>query len=235
MQFFNGEGISQEVLEMELKRPDVYVWVGMLDHNKLIAIHRGLVWGGYLLLKGVAVSKKWQGSIAALQLASFMLSHAKLFGLKGVAAWVEPSKPERFLSERLKIKPHGQFLHRYSIPFHNLNCSPSYTEKIILSGRESFTFDKSPLVDDIFMSSGTDISWIFDNGRLVLSANPCGHVSQLSNVINKFSPLAKDIGAKALEVFIPAVDLMSSVEILRYQVQRLSRTPVRLGIRTFEN
>lgn len=109
------EGLDPAVLERELTDDD-YLWMGLASPTGgLGAVHRAMRWGSRLLLKGVFVDASARGSGAALELGFAMRDHARDSGYAGVAAWVEPHKPEAGLARMLRLRTSGPLLHRFEI------------------------------------------------------------------------------------------------------------------------
>ena len=234
--FLSGNRLPRETLCRELDQEDIYVWMGLFDRidGELIAVHRGMDFGGVLLLKGVTVASNRKGSTAALQVALAITENARKSGRKGVAVWVEPSKPERHLAARLRIPATGPLVHRYQLPIGGIGAESNRPTDLRSSGMFSLRLGEDPLVPNLLPSEAFDrINWVLDNQRLLLSTNPCNHASQLPELLRTLAPLAQSVGARALEIHFPASDLISAVAVLSNGAKRLSRTPVRLGVRYF--
>ncbi len=215
----------------ELQAPRDFAWFGHFVDERVVALHRALRWGSYLHLKGVFVADEFRGTATAIRLALALKSYARLGGWEGVAGWVEPTKPERVLAERLRLHRSGPMVHRIELEFLE-GPTPDITEGRSLSG--SANFDEGPwLVPDLLGSSGTALHWVRDGGRLVLSGNPCTAVGDLPELLHQLTPLARAVGAGALELPINAASLLDLLGLAARGVKRLSRTPVYLGRHRF--
>ncbi|MFD6983730.1 GNAT family N-acetyltransferase [Streptomyces sp. NPDC059956] len=110
------EDVDADVIRRELAAGADYCWMGLFTPDgKPAAVHRAMRWGRHLLLKGVFVDEEFRGSGAALAVAFAIRDWAREAGYEGVAAWVEPNKPEARLGTRLRLRPVGPRLHRYLV------------------------------------------------------------------------------------------------------------------------
>lgn len=234
--FLSGEDGAPAYLALELQRPETYLWLALFDAGSgdIIGVHRGMRLGSHLLLKGVVVDQRHKGSTSSLQLGRAMVEAATALGLQGVAAWIEPSKPERHLAERLRLVAQGPLVHRYLVPL-----QPSLAREGPIHGDLFGTVDLTgdqtdvPLVPSLLPSRPSHYAWVLDGKRIFLGGNPCPRVSALPLALRGIEPLARRVGATSLELALPASDLVSALETLALGARRLSRTPVRLGIRSF--
>jgi hypothetical protein len=232
--FFGANALPRETLALELDCAEAYLWMGLFDDEdgRLAAVHRGLNLGGYLLLKGVTVAPRLQGSTAVLHLALAITEQAKATGWRGVAVWIEPNKPERHIAARLRIAAQGPLVHRYLIPV----GTPGDGTPLAPSARcgtLSIDLGGAPLVPNLLTPQARGFDWVLDQQRLMLSGNPCPGAAAMPDLLRELGPLAQAIGASGVEIHLPAADLLAAISILSPGVKRLSRTPVRLGVRRF--
>ncbi|MFJ4858678.1 hypothetical protein [Streptomyces sp. NPDC088730] len=225
------EELDAAALTRELARPDDYLWMGVdLPDGRLGAVHRSMRWGEHLLLKGVFVDEPLRGSGAALQLAFALRDTARAEGYAGLAAWVEPRKPEAALAHMLRLRATGPLLHRFDLP---LPADVPYaTEATARShGRlQVAAATPPPLVADLLTSDEHEgVHWVHDRHRLVLSGFPAASVTDLGQVLAAAAPLAGAAGAHRVELPVPAADLPAAFHLASLKAHRLSRTPVRLG------
>lgn len=223
----------------------------------LCAVHRSMRWGRHLLLKGVFVDQSSRGSGAALELGFALRDSACRAGYLGIAAWVEPHKPEAGLARLLRLRQAGPLLHRYEV----LVSEDDAEEQTIADAAGSqghngtITLDLPgpgggrPMVDDLLGEIGapqphpdvvcagtpprvhrrTAIHWVLDRRRLVLSSFPCRSIDELPALISAMTTLIGAQSASALEIPVPAADLPATLFLASIKARRLSRTPVRLG------
>ncbi|WP_327171840.1 hypothetical protein OG471_20940 [Streptomyces sp. NBC_01336] len=237
------EGLDPAVLARELT-DDGYLWMGLASPSGgLGAVHRGMRWGSRLLLKGVFVDASVRGSGAALELGFAMRDHARDSGYAGVAAWVEPHKPEAGLARMLRLRTSGPLLHRFEIAFPDGDRParvplPAHRNRVLaLPGRAPAT----PLVADVVADDdghgpaheAVGAHWVLDRHRLVLSGFPGHSVADLGELVSAAAPLARAQGARFLEFPMPAADLSAALCLAAAKARRLSRTPVRLGLLRF--
>lgn len=226
---------APQVLARELERRDVYLWLGLFgDDGHLVATHRAMTLGGVLLLKGVSVASAHRGTTAALRLALALKEAAGRLGCTGLAAWIEPQKPERYLAARLGIKGSGQLVHRYLLPLLGARSDAAADPAAELVGALQTASGDEVLVPDLLGGPAGRVSWVIDGRRLVLSGNPCRSTPELSHLLEQLRPMAQRAGAEGVEVYLPAADLTAAFSILAPGVNRLSRTPVLMGTRAFQ-
>ncbi|TXS36990.1 hypothetical protein [Streptomyces sp. OR43] len=235
------EGLDPTVLTRELTGDD-YLWMGLASPTGgLGAVHRAMRWGSRLLLKGVFVDASVRGSGAALELGFAMRDHARDSGYAGVAAWVEPHKPEAALARMLRLRTSGPLLHRFEIAVPDSAAHvplPAHRDRVLtLPGRAPAT----PLVADVVADDdehgpghrSAGAHWVLDRHRLVLSGFPGHSVADLGELVAAAAPTARARGARFLEFPMPAADLSAALCLAAAKARRLSRTPVRLGLLRF--
>jgi Acetyltransferase (GNAT) family len=236
---FDPSRIDPLAASLELGTPRYYTWMGLFSDDNLIAVHRSMRWGPYLLLKGLIVAPQHRGSTAGLRLAIALMEYAKSIGYAGIVVWVEPSKPEREIAARLRINLRGPLVHRIEIPLPEEAGSRRLgSMQPIRAGTMSIEPRGIPMVPDLITppcKRYSDLHWVYDNGRIVLSGNPCGSVADFPDLVFKIMPIAQSVGATALELPIMACDLESMFSIVSTGARRLSRTAVCLGLREFES
>lgn len=240
--------LTLSVISRELAAPADYRWLGVVTRSgELCAAHRAMRWGSHLLLKGVFVRDSDRGSSAALDLAFALRDFACDAGYAGIAAWVEPHRPESWLARLLRMHERDPLLHRFEIP---VTPGPGATRA---DGLElSFATDtrlisvmsSRPMLDDFFGSGlrsyepQTDparerrqvsVRWAVDGSRLVLSGCPCSGATDLPQLAVALAPLSAAYGATAIEIPMPAADLAAALFLSSIKARRLSRTPVRVG------
>ncbi|MEU1467083.1 hypothetical protein ABZ434_02475 [Streptomyces sp. NPDC005761] len=238
------EGLDATVLTRELTVDDDYLWMGLTSPaGGLSAVHRSMRWGSHLLLKGVFVDESARGSGAALELGFAIRDHARDSGYAGVAAWVEPHKPEAGLARMLRLRTSGPLLHRFEVAVQDGDRPahvpvPGHPGRVLeLPGRATQT----PLVADAVADDdergptqgAARVHWVLDRHRLVLSGFPGESVADLGELVSAAAPLARAQGARFLEFPMPAADLSAALRLAAVKARRLSRTPVRLGILRF--
>lgn len=252
------EGLDPTVLARELTDDD-YLWTGLPSPTGgLGAVHRGMRWGSRLLLKGVFVDASARGSGAALELGFAMRDHARDSGYAGVAAWVEPHKPEAGLARMLRLRTSGPLLHRFEIavpdgdrpshvplPAGRAGAGPGQPGRSTISRNRVLTLPGRapgpPLVADVVADDdehgpahrAAGAHWVLDRHRLVLSGFPGHSVADLGELVSAAAPLARAQGARFLEFPMPAADLSAALCLAAAKARRLSRTPVRLGLLRF--
>jgi hypothetical protein len=226
----------------ELNAPGFYIWMGLFSSDRLLAVHRSMRLGFYLLLKGLYVAPELRGSHGGLQLAIALREHARLLGYHGVVAWVELAKPERELATRLRIKVRGPVVHRFELPLEDLTASENgpvgkpNADRPNYSGKKLIEPQCKPMVPDLikpYCNDGQVFHWVSDQYRIVLSANPCGRLSDIRSLTSMIAPIARSVGATALEFPILASDLRNMLSIVSYGARRLSRSAVCLGMCDF--
>ncbi|RQR40631.1 hypothetical protein [Burkholderia sp. Bp9142] len=230
--------LAPPALTTELAAPDFYTWMGLFFGDELIALHRGMRWGSWLLFKGLIVAPAYRGSPAGIQLAIALREYARSIGYAGVIVWVEPGKPERGIAAMLRMKRHGPLVHRFEFP---LPCAAECLARgfvtPIYANRISIRRRGRPMVPNLVASShdgGSVFYWVSDDGRLVLSGNPCGSVEDLPDLISEVVPIAQSVGATAIEFPILAHDVEAMIAFVSKGARRLSRTPVYLGLHMFD-
>ncbi len=200
-------------------------WVGVWDRGRLVAAHRGIFFGPYLHLKGLFVAASHQGGSAGLRAARGMLEHAEHLGARGALAWIEPSKPERALAERLQIAVTGPMVHRFGLP-----VPGAEDRRTARPGRGELSDRSGPLMADLF-GDGV-IRWTTDGDRLVLSARPDAPPGRL---VAEFGDLARERGMRQIEFPLPAADMGALMAAQAAGARRLSRAIVCLGRRIFSS
>lgn len=229
---FGPNSPPAQTLLRELSRHDVYFWLGLFAQDgKLVATHRAMTLGGVLLLKGVSVSSPHRGSTAAVRLSMAMLESAEKAGCDGVAAWIEPTQPERFLAARLAIRGAGPLIHRFLLPLVDSDQDGDARSGANLNGALQVDLQGAAMVPDLLGGLPGTVNWVIDGRRLVLSGNPCCTTAELPQLLERARPLALAAGANGVEVPVPAADLAAAFSIVRPGVTRLSRTPVLMGMR----
>ncbi|MGX1853063.1 hypothetical protein [Streptomyces sp. NPDC055299] len=227
------EGLDAATLVRELAAEDDYLWMGLdTTAGGLGAVHRSMKWGDYLLLKGVFVEESMRGSGAALELAFALRDAARGNRFAGLAAWVEPHKPEAGLARMLRLRATGPLIHRFEVPVPDDGPSVALSD----DGNGLLALDlpepvgSAPLVDDLLSGgSPATVRWVIDRHRLVLSGFPPRSVADLHVLTSAAGPLARARGAGFLEFPVPAADLAAALSLAAVKARRLSRTPVRLG------
>ncbi|MFJ9038973.1 hypothetical protein ACIRF8_20550 [Streptomyces sp. NPDC102406] len=230
------EELDSAALTRELARPDDYLWMGVdLPDGRLGAVHRSMRWGDHLLLKGVFVDEPLRGSGAALQLAFALRDTARAEGYAGLAAWVEPHKPEAALAHMLRLRSAGPLVHRFDIPLPpDLPSDGPYAGGATAPSNGRLVVEPAtsapPLIADLLTGDAcASVRWVHDRHRLVLSGFPAASVSDLGQVLLAAAPPAKAAGARRVELPVPAADLPAAFFLASLKAHRLSRTPVRLG------
>ncbi|MFF4832686.1 hypothetical protein [Streptomyces sp. NPDC001315] len=233
LRFVELEELDEPTLTRELAGGGDYLWMGLdLPNGGLGAVHRSMKWGNYLLLKGVFVNEPLRGSGAALELAFALRDAARHGGYAGLAAWVEPHKPEAALARMLRLRSTGPLVHRFEVRVPddapNAAASAHSCGPITVDLPESAA--STPLVADLLTDdSPTTVHWVHDRHRLVLSGFPPRSISDLGLVLSAVAPVARSKGARYLEFPVPAADLSAAFFLASVKARRLSRTPVRLG------
>ncbi|MDQ7809140.1 hypothetical protein Q5425_35895 [Amycolatopsis sp. A133] len=229
------DGLSAARLAVELSAGDDYHWVGLADPaGRLRGVHRSMRWGSHLLLKGVFVEKSARSSGAVLRLAFALRELARDAGCVGIAAWVEPSKPETALARVLRLRTDGSLLHRFEVRLADGGeAGPGAgrpPNSGVLTRRAVGAAPGAPLVADLLRADETGekvAHWVIDGRRAVLSACPVWTVGQLDRVVSAVRDLAADVDA--VEFPLPAGDLAAALVLAGAGARRLSRTPIRLG------
>ncbi|MCX5000785.1 hypothetical protein OG739_36465 [Streptomyces longwoodensis] len=227
------EELDAAALRRELTCGDDYLWAGIdLPNGSLGAVHRSMTWGNHLLLKGVFVDEVLRGSGAALELAFALRDAARGGGHSGLAAWVEPHKPEAALARMLRLRPTGPLVHRFEVPV--AADGPRAAASVRSCGRITMALPRLaaqvPLVADLLTGdSPAAIQWVHDRHRLVLSGFPPSSVTDLELLVSAAAPVARANGARYLEFPAPAADLPAALFLASVKARRLSRTPVQLG------
>lgn len=233
--FFGANSRPEAVLARELVRRDVYLWMGLFGGDgHLVATHRAMTLGGVLLLKGLSVARAHRGTTAALRLALSMVEAARSMGCSGLAVWIEPSKPERYLASRLGIEGSGPLVHRYLLPLPNKQSDDAEDSATELAGSLQTGSDVHAFVPDLLGGPSGNVSWVIDGRRMVLSGNPCRSTAELPRLLEHVRPMADRAGAEGVEIHLPAAELTAAFSLLASGLTRLSRTPVLMGIRSFQ-
>lgn len=198
-------------------------------------------WHRHLLLKGVFADDAFRGSGAALGAAFAIRDWAREAGYEGVAAWVEPNKPEARLATRLRLRTVGPLLHRYLVrlPYGSDAERPTATPPrtsgtLVVPGGD----ERAPMVRELLgvphsPSDGTRLAWVLDRSRIVLSGNPCRSMGDLDRFLAAVEDTAVSAGATAAEVVVEAADIPAALAMAGLGARRLSRTPVALGMVSF--
>lgn len=226
------DGLTRKRLAEELGEPANYRWWGLHGTDgTLHAVHRSMRWGRHLLLKGVVVDEAARGSNALLRLAFALRDAARDEGFAGVAAWVEPYRPEAALARLLRLRQSGPLVHRFQIPL--LSQDEQLTGAGAASSGVSVLATVGVVTPDLLANPAgagqVTVSWGLDGRRLVLSACPCPTAADLPELAERFRPLASSLGADSLEVPVPGGDLLAALVLAGRKARRLSRTAVRLG------
>ncbi|MEU8508750.1 hypothetical protein AB0C40_29385 [Streptomyces brevispora] len=234
------EGLDATALTRELTARDDYLWVGLTSPGGgLGAVHRSMRWGSHLLLKGVFVDDSARGSGASLELGFATREFARDSGYAGIAAWVEPHKPEAGLARMLRLRTSGPLLHRFDIPVPDGDRparvpGPVDRSRVLDLPRRA---PAAPLVADVLADhdefgptgGATRVHWVLDRHRLVLSGFPGRSVADLGELVSAATPLARAHGARFIEFPMQAADLSATLSLAAAGARRLSRTPVRIG------
>ncbi|SED16965.1 GNAT family N-acetyltransferase [Streptomyces sp. TLI_105] len=236
------EDVDADVIRRELAAEADYCWMGLFTPDgQLAAVHRAMRWHRHLLLKGVFVDERFRGSGAALGVAFAIRDWAREAGYEGVAAWVEPSKPEVRLATRLRLRRVGPLLHRYLVrmPYGSdaerpTGTPPRTSGTLVVPGEG----EAAPMVQELLgvprsPSAGTRLAWVLDRSRLVLSGNPCRSMGDLDGFLAAVEDTAVSAGATAVEVVVEAADVPAALAMVGRGARRLSRSPVALGMVSF--
>ncbi|MGQ4487588.1 hypothetical protein ACN6LM_004795 [Streptomyces sp. SAS_281] len=233
LQIVELEGMDAPTLLRELVSEGDYLWMGLdLPAGGLGAVHRSMRWGNHLLLKGVFVDEPLRGSGAALELAFALRDAARNDGYAGIAAWVEPNKPEAALAHMLRLQSTGTLMHRFEIPAPN--DGPCAIAPLASCGLITVELPEpavpTPLVEDL-LNNGLPaaVHWVHDRHRLVLSGFPPHSIGQLDLVLSAAGPVAQAKGTHWVEFPVPAADLPAAFSLAALKARRIGRTPVRLG------
>lgn len=238
------EDVDAEVVRRELAAEDDYCWMGLFASDGTVsAVHRAMRWHQHLLLKGIFVDDAYRGSGAALDVAFAMRNWARQAGYAGVVAWVEPNKPEAGLAARLRLRPVSPLLHRYLIPLPSTGGSERPSGALRpTAGTFSVPLrdEGAPMVHELLgirqdHSASNRIAWVLDRSRLVLSGNPCRSLGDLDDLVTAAEHSAVLTGATAVEVVVEAADLHAALYLAGVGARRLSRSPVNLGMLSFES
>ncbi|HEY3465623.1 MAG TPA: hypothetical protein VGL47_10860 [Amycolatopsis sp.] len=229
------DGLSAARLAAELAAGDDYHWVGLVDPaGRLRGVHRSLRWGSHLMLKGVFVEKSVRGSGAVLRLAFALRELARDAGCAGIAAWIEPSKPEAALARVLRLRAEGSLLHRFEVRFADDGGrgagAGSPRNSGVLTRQAVGAAPGAPLVGDLLRTDGAGgivAHWVIDGRRAVLSGCPVWTVGLLDRVVSAVRDQVGDVDA--VEFPLPAGDLAAALVLTGTGARRLSRTPIRLG------
>ncbi len=244
----NFDDLNRSTLVRELTAEDDYLWLGLrTPTGSLCALHRGMTWGRYLLLKGVFVHESLRGSGAALEIAFAMRDSAHSAGYAGLVAWVEPHQREAGLARLLRLRQTSPLLHRFEISLsggggqdssasdatHCLTNSDTIALGVV--GRKPAT----PILTDVLsvvedpprppVDERVRVHWVLDRHRLVLSGFPCHSIAVLPDLTSTMRSLARAHGATALEIPVPAADISTALSLASIKARRLSRTPIRVG------
>ena len=208
--------IDPAVLNRELSEPRDYCWVGVAaPGGRLYGVHRSMRWGDHLLLKGLYVEEEARGGDAALRLAFALRDRAPELGYAGIAAWVEPTKPEAGLARLLRLREDGPMLHRFEVALPEVD-GPATVRR---SGTATL--------------GGAAVHWVVDRHRVVLSGFPYPSVADHDRCTRDVAAQIGAEGVRAVEFPLPAADLTAALTMAGARARRLSRTPVRLGRREF--
>jgi hypothetical protein len=254
LQLAAADGVSSSRAASELAAENDYYWMGLVTPTgRLCAVHRSMRWGRHLLLKGVSVDESARGSEAALQLAFALRDAARNEGYAGVAAWVEPHKPEAGLARMLRLREIGPMVHLFEVPVSAQTSDETDTEGAGSLGSAANTgtitlqvtgpagsppmvpnllgsIEAPPRHEDVAPADGeVTVHWVVDGRRLVLSACPCVTITQLPQMVSEIHSMVRASGADVVEVPLPAADLLAALFLTGTKARRLSRTPARLG------
>ena len=199
------------------------IWLGLWDQEQLLAVHRAIQFGPYLHLKGLFVAARHRGGPAGLLVARATLAYALGCGSEGVLAWIEPSKPDRALAERLRISPQGPLVHRFGLVVPNVR-----DRQIPLQGTGVLSSKGMSLETNLL--GRHEILWTMDRDRLILSAAPVGDPNHLLALVGD---LAYKMGARQIEFPIVVADLGALITTHAAGARRLSRATVFLGCTFF--
>ncbi|MFJ3235685.1 GNAT family N-acetyltransferase [Streptomyces sp. NPDC086787] len=238
------EDVDAEVISRELEAEADYCWMGLFAPDGTVAAaHRAMRWHQYLLLKGVFVDDAYRGSGAGIGVVFAIRDWARQAGYRGVAAWVEPNKPEARLAARLRLRPASPLLHRYLIQLPSASTftppgprtlRPTAGTLTVPLGGESVGPVRELLGIRQDGSARTHLAWVVDRSRLVMSGNPCRSIDDLDTLVAAAEETAMLTGATAMEISFEAADLHAALSLAGMGAQRLSRSPVNLGVLSFE-
>ncbi|MFE0774897.1 hypothetical protein [Streptomyces sp. NPDC058861] len=236
------EDVDAGVVHRELAAEGDYCWMGLFTPDGApAAVHRAMRWHRHLLLKGVFVDDRFRGSGAALGVAFAVRDWAREAGYEGVAAWVEPNRPEARLAARLRLRPAGPLLHRYLVRLPHgsgagrpTGTPPRASGTLVVPGGD----ETAPLVRELLgvprsSPAGVRLAWVLDRSRLVLSGNPCRSTGDLDGLLAAVGDTAASAGATAVEVVVEAADIPAALAMAGRGARRLSRSPVALGTLSF--
>jgi hypothetical protein len=240
------DDVDAGVIRRELAAGADHCWMGLFTPDgTLAAVHRAMRWHRHLLLKGVFVDDGFRGSGAALGAAFAIRDWAREAGYEGVAAWVEPNKPEARLAGRLRLRPVGPLLHRYLVRLPHASDAerptgtpPRTSGTLVVPGFVPGGDEAAPMVRELLgvpqgPSAGTRLAWVLDRSRLVLSGNPCRSMADLGGFLAAVEDTAVSVGATAAEVVVEAADIPAALAMAGLGARRLSRSPVALGLVSF--
>ena len=231
-------GLTETTLAIELMACGPYRWWGLPNlRGGLVAVHRAIVWGRYLFLKGVFVDRSARGGSAALSLAFALRTLAEREGLHGLVGWIGTSQEYHSpIADRLRLRPDGPSVHRYLLPL----PSPAATEAEkptpqALSGSfvlrpPATTKNPTLLVPDLLDATvNASAHWVVDRDRLTLSALPCWSIADLKTLPARLASLVRRTNVRFADVPVPAADISLAPHLITLGAQRLSPTTYRLG------
>lgn len=237
------ENLDAKAISLELSERDYYCWLGLHSPNgDLAAVHRGMRWHDYFLLKGLFVDPRFAATSVGLRTAMAMRDCARELGYKGVLAWVEPGRREAQLAARLRLRPSSGLLHRYLVPLPQAgekSMAPP-THRRALGGTLGIEIegDSPPLVPELLgiqqpRPGVMTVAWVQDRSRMLLSGNPCSSINDLTALLEAAEQCGQTSGATSLELLFEAADLDAALHLATRGAKRLSRTPVLLGASLF--
>ncbi|MQA95579.1 MAG: hypothetical protein GEV11_13340 [Streptosporangiales bacterium] len=208
------EDLTPSILARELACDD-YLWAGLeKEPGQLLAVHRGLRWGGRLLLKGVFVDPAARGGGAAVQVAFALRDLARQPATSGSPPGWNCIGP----------RPGWRACCDYGRMVRCCTASSCRSPRWSTTGRHppatACTAAPSPW-------RGEQVHWVLDRHRLLLSR-------PLPSPPPAVRSLAAGQGASALEICLPAADLPAVLSLAARKARRLSRTPVRLARLDFD-
>ena len=222
-------------LPNELIAQNDYIWMGLFNGARLVALHRSIRWGQSLLLKGLYVAQEYRGTTAALQLALALKVQAKKQQYNGILAWVEPTKRESMIAARLRIKTKEPMVHRFeiSIPDKGTALKSKHENHNFRSynGSVNFKTNNLSIVRDLIdcNTPKNTYFWSLDQNRILLSGLPGSSKDDMLALIDHLRPIISSFNVDALEVPVRASDLTSMLILASYKCRRLSRSIVSLG------
>jgi hypothetical protein len=249
-------GLDVSILAAELAPDSAYRWIGMTGPaGELLAAHRSMFWGDYLLLKGLFADASARGTGAALRLAFELREVARREGRRGIVAWVPPKSPATLVAQRLRLRPAGPWVHRYEfpVPLQEASQAPAAagtfgavtaTTGSVMVRAEGTAASwivpnllHAPEAEARGGTSGShdrSVHWVVDRTRLSLSGLPCSRLEHLPRLLEELAPLARQLRrVSSVEIPVPAADISCVLWMLAHNARRVTSTPARLGRRDF--